>query len=123
MKFPANAPVTPQKIATLRERVEQLGVRLAEISERFVRGGGPGGQKINNTSICVQLKYPSLGLSVSCRRERSRALNRFLALRLLVDKIEEQTSPETSKRAQARQKIRKQKRRRSRRSKSRTSGA
>lgn len=29
----------------------------AELVEKFVKGGGPGGQKINKTNNCVYLKH------------------------------------------------------------------
>lgn len=69
-----------------------------KIEETFSRGGGKGGQKINKTSNRVQMFYPPLDLRVSCQRERKRGLNRFLALRELVDRIEMKVSPETSER-------------------------
>jgi protein subunit release factor B len=119
MKFPADAPVTRQKLETLRERIARLNVDLGAVDETFVRGSGPGGQKINKTSIGVQLRYAPLELVVKCAKERSRALNRFLALRELVDQVEMREAPESSQRLAQRDKIRKQKRRRARRSKQR----
>ena len=44
------------------------------------------------------LKYPALGIIVRCQRERKRSLNRFIALREMVDEIEVKISPETSER-------------------------
>ena len=90
--------VSPQKIAALREKIARLGVNLELVDEKFIRGSGKGGQKINKTSSTVQLRYPPLGLSVRCQRERQRSLNRFIALRELVDEIEIKISPETSAR-------------------------
>lgn len=116
MKFPANSPVTPGKLDELRARIEHLGIRLDLVEESFVRSPGPGGQKVNKTSSAVVLRYPPLDVSVKCFRERSRALNRFLALRELVDEIEERVSPETSARLADREKARARKRRRRRRS-------
>ena len=91
MKFPADSPVTPVKLAALRERIERLGIDLKQVEESFIRCSGPGGQKVNKTSSGVRLAYPPLGLQVNWIRERSRALNRFLALRELVDEIERRT--------------------------------
>lgn len=82
----------------LRARLAALGVDLRLVEERFTRGGGPGGQKINKTSNRVQLSYPPLGIDVRCQESRSRSLNRFLALRELADRIEMKLSPGTSKR-------------------------
>lgn len=115
MNFPADAPVTQAKLDLLRTRVQRLGVDLSAVEEQFIRSGGPGGQKTNKTSSGVRLAYPPLGLQVKWTRERSRALNRFLALRELVDEIELRLSPGTSARLEEQRRVRKQKDRRSRR--------
>jgi len=122
MKFPADTPVTPAKLEALRARIERLEIDLAQVDEQFVRSPGPGGQKVNKTASTVLLRYPPLGLVVKWSRERSRALNRFLALRELVDEIEEKVSPETSARKSEREKIRERKRRRKRRSRRKGGG-
>ena len=108
-------PVTQGKIDLLLERIKRLGVQVNAIEEQFTRGGGHGGQKINKTSNCVILKYPPLDLVVRMQKERQRSLNRFLALREIVDQIEMKISPGTSRRLKEIMKIRKQKKRRSRR--------
>lgn len=115
MQFPADAPVTPAKRDALQQRITRLGIRLDLVEERFVRASGPGGQKVNKTESGVQLSYPPLNLNVKWTRERSRALNRFLGLRELVDEIERIVSPQTSERLREEQRIRKQKDRRRRR--------
>ena len=86
------------------------------MEEQFTRAKGHGGQKVNKTSSAVILKYPPMELVVKMQRERSRSLNRFLALRELVDQIEIKISPATSQRLKEIGKIRKQKERRARRS-------
>lgn len=107
--------VSPEKEAALRERMERLGVREEEFRETFVRSSGPGGQKVNKTSSCVQLTHLPTGLSVKCQRERSQTLNRFLARRLLLDRIERLQTGLVSAVEQRIEKLRRQKRRRSRR--------
>lgn len=114
MNFPADAPVTPKKKDELAKRIVRLGIDLAVIEEKFVRGSGPGGQKINKTSSTVVLRYPPLDLMVRCSRERSQAINRFVALRELVDQIELRISPETSERLRERDRIRRRKSKRGR---------
>jgi len=109
LKFPADAPVTPKKKAELLERIERLQIDLAQVEEQFVRGSGPGGQKINKTASTVVLRYPPFNLVVRCSRERSQAVNRFLALRELLDQIELRVSPETSERLKERDRIRRRK--------------
>ena len=97
------------KVTALLERMRRLGVNAAVIEEKFSRGGGKGGQKVNKTSNRVQLSYPPLDIRVACQRERKRSLNRFLALRELVDQIEMKISPETSERLQEMERIRRRK--------------
>ena len=111
MNFPELSDITPAKVAALKERVARLGVDLRLVEEQFVRGGGKGGQKINKTANAVLLRYPPLGLVVRCQRERKRSLNRFLALRELVDEIEIKISPETSERLKEYARLRRRKHR------------
>ncbi|MBU1909956.1 MAG: peptide chain release factor-like protein, partial [Verrucomicrobia bacterium] len=77
------------------------------------------GQKINKTSSTIWLRHQPSGIEVKCGRERSQALNRYLARRELCDRLEEKRSGARSARRQAIEKIRRQKRRRSRRQKER----
>ena len=111
MRFPSDAPVTPAKRAELLQRIQRLHVDLNAVEEQAVRGGGPGGQKVNKTASGVLLRYASGGelLVVKWTRERQHALNRFLALRELVDRIEVRISPETSLRLREQARIRKNK--------------
>ncbi|HEX3728806.1 MAG TPA: peptide chain release factor-like protein [Opitutaceae bacterium] len=60
-------------------RLAALGARPEEVEERFIRGSGPGGQKINKTSSTVWLRHRPTGLEVRCQRERSQAANREVA--------------------------------------------
>jgi peptide chain release factor len=108
--------VSPGKVDALKDRIVRLGINVALIEETFARGSGKGGQKINKTSNKVQLYYPPMQLRVACQRERRRSVNRFLALRELVDRIEMKVSPETSERLKEIEKLRKNKARRSERS-------
>lgn len=70
------------------DRLAAVGVRLDEVEERFVRGAGPGGQKINKTSSTVWLRHGPTGTEVRCQRERSQAANRELAWLELCEKLE-----------------------------------
>ncbi len=109
MHFTEFSEITPAKVEALKARIARLGIDLRIIEEQFVRGGGKGGQKINKTSNAVLLKYPPLSLIVRCQRERKRSLNRFIALRELVDEIEVRISPETSERLKEIARLRKRK--------------
>ena len=112
--------ISQEKDAALRERMESLGVREEEFRETFIRSSGPGGQKVNKTSSCVFLIHLPTGLSVKCQQERSQTLNRFLARRLLLDRIERLRTGLVSAERMRVEKIRRQKRRRSRRAKEKT---
>ena len=107
--------VSPGKERELAERMRQMGISEQDFQETFVRASGPGGQKVNKTSSCVFLRHLPSGLSVKCQRERSRALNRFLARRQLLDKIERLQQGQLSEERQRIAKIRRQKRKRSKR--------
>ncbi|MCX7818062.1 MAG: peptide chain release factor-like protein [Kiritimatiellae bacterium] len=72
----------------LARRLAALHIREEDLDERFVRGGGPGGQKINKASSCVVLRHRPTGIEVRCDRERSQAVNRQLARRKLCDRLE-----------------------------------
>lgn len=97
----------------------ELGLREEDLEEKFLYGGGKGGQKVNKTASCVYLKHLPSGIEVKCQRERSQAMNRYFARRELCEQVAERKEGERSRRQQVREKIRRQKRRRSRRSKER----
>jgi len=109
--------VTPDKEEALRERLERLGVREEDLVEKFVRSGGHGGQNVNKVATCVYLKHLPTGLEVKCQQERSQALNRFLARRILADKVERLIEGRRAEEEQRIAKIRRQKRKRSKRAK------
>ena len=115
-----SAPVIgPDKQALLEERLAGLGVRESDLEETFVRSGGHGGQNVNKTATCVMLLHRPSGLQVKCQTTRYQALNRFLARRLLADKIERLHTGKVATEQARIEKIRRQKRRRSRRAKER----
>ena len=97
--------------------MEALGVRDADLREQFVRAQGKGGQNVNKVATCVVLRHATSGIVVKCQQERSQALNRFLARRELLDRLEARERGAASAAAAERARIRRQKRRRSRRAK------
>jgi peptide chain release factor len=107
--------ITPEKERLLSRKMEDLGIKESDIVERFVRSGGHGGQNVNKVSTCVYLKHVPTGVEVKCQQERSQALNRFFARRILVKKIEAMVLGRASEERQRIEKIKRQKRKRSRR--------
>lgn len=105
------------KEEALKAKMASLGVREDDLEESFIRAGGKGGQKVNKTSACVYLKHRPTGIEVKCQRERSQALNRFFARKILAGKIESLILGREAAAEKKMEKIRRQKRRRSRRAK------
>ncbi len=110
-------PVSEKKRKALQDLINRLGLRETDFDESFTRSGGAGGQNANKASTCVWLKHRPTGLEVKCQRERSQALNRYLAKRLLVEKIEALRLGRESQKIREIEKIRRQKRKRSKRAK------
>jgi len=107
------------KEAQLARRMAELGVKESEIEETFVRSGGHGGQNVNKTSTCVMLLHRPTGTQVKCQATRQQGLNRLLARRLLLDKIEKLKNGFVAEEQARIEKIRRQKRKRSKRAKQR----
>jgi peptide chain release factor len=111
----ADFAVSEEKNRWLKLKMEALGVTEGDIEERFVHASGRGGQHVNKSSSCVYLKHLPTGAEVKCMESRSQSLNRFLARRNLLEKIEA-LSGKPTKRDAAAEKARRQKARRKRRS-------
>jgi len=100
--------VSEEKNKWLREKMNALGIHEKDFVEKFVRSSGKGGQKVNKTSTCVYLKHIPTGIEVKCMKDRSQSINRFLARRELIEKIEALSGNVTYRDVRA-EKIRKQK--------------
>lgn len=112
-------PVSLEKEQQLQRRMADLGVRESDLQESFVRSGGHGGQNVNKVSTCVVLLHRPSGLQVKCQTTRQQGLNRFIARRLLLDKIEHMKTGKIAAERARIEKVRRQKRKRSRRAKAR----
>ena len=109
--------VSLEKEKALLEKMARLNIRKEDIVESFIRARGPGGQNVNKTSTCVYLKHIPTGIEVKCQKERSQILNRYIARKILTNKIEDLVLGKLSEERQRIEKIRRQKRRRSRKAK------
>jgi len=109
--------ISKEKTDELAGRMARLGIREEDLVEKFVLGSGRGGQNLQKTSSCVYLKHIPTGIEIKTQSERSRALNRYYARKLLCERLEERVFKEKSERQQEIEKIRRQKRKRSKRAK------
>jgi peptide chain release factor len=106
--------VSEEKNNWLKGKMEALGIHEKDLLEKFVRSSGKGGQKVNKTSTCVYLKHVPTGVEVKCMKDRSQSINRFLARRDLIEKIEALSGNVTRRDVRA-ERIRKQKAKRMKR--------
>ncbi|MEW6584349.1 MAG: peptide chain release factor-like protein [Nitrospirota bacterium] len=109
--------VSEEKNAWLKERMEALGILEKDIEEKFVRSSGHGGQNVNKTATCVYIRHVPTGIEVKCMKDRSQSINRFLARREMVKRIESLTGPAAGVDS-ALEKIRKQKSKKRKRARS-----
>ncbi len=111
-----NFAVSEEKNRWLEHKMESLNIREEDIVEKFIRSSGKGGQKVNKTSSCVYVKHLPTGIEVKCMKERSQSINRFLARRELVERLERLSGKLTNEDVR-RLKAKKQKQKRQKRAK------
>jgi len=105
-----NPVLTPEVHNELEVKVKtKITLTESELDEKFVRGSGNGGQKINTTSNRVQLTHLPTKISVSCQDARDLSTNRKIARKLLIDKLDLFYNGSESKLGIAQDKIRKKK--------------
>ncbi len=101
-----------EKIEALEKKMADLGIGKKDIEFKFIKASGKGGQKVNKTSSAVFAKHGKTGLFVKYGKERSQYLNRFFALRLLLQKIEDKIHGKDDRELTRVEKLKKQKLRR-----------
>ncbi len=102
---------SPDHKEEIARRLAALGIHEDDLVEKFIRGTGSGGQKINKTSSCVFLQHPLSGIEVKVQRDRSRESNRLLAREELCQRLEERDRQAALARKNAREKKRRRHRR------------
>jgi len=115
----AELNVRAEKREQLAAMMLHAGVDEKDLDESFILGSGPGGQKVNKSSVCVMLVHGPSGKVVKCAQTRSRALNRYYARKILCERILEERNDIRSARRQECERVRRQKRRRSRKQRAR----
>ncbi|KAM0346091.1 hypothetical protein ACHAPU_005856 [Fusarium lateritium] len=110
VRFGAPVPVSPSAlpIRTFSTTTSSLAKALpprpkpppeSEIEESYVKGSGPGGQKINKTNSAVQIKHIPTGIVVKSQATRSRDQNRKHARELLAQRVDELRNGDQSRSA------------------------
>ena len=114
--------VSKEKQKALVQEMKRLNIKEEDIEETFTRSSGPGGQNVNKVATCVRLRHRPSGITVKVMRERSQALNRFLARRNLAEKVATLLYGEDSAGRKKAQKVIKQKKRRKRKTAKKLAG-
>jgi protein subunit release factor B len=102
-----------ESTGNIHSRLAALGVPASDIEEKFIRGSGPGGQKINKTSSTVCLRHRPTGIEVRCQAERSQAANRERAWLEMCGRLEDRARAAREAAQHAREKSRRQTRQKS----------
>ena len=89
--------------------VQMISIIDNDLRETFIKGRGPGGQKINKTNNCVQLLHIPTGIIINCQETRDLQSNRKIARKMLRDKLDLLVNGDQSKLGKKYDKIRKQK--------------
>ena len=109
--------VSPKKAQMLVDKMRRFSIWESDLEEHFIRSRGPSGQNVNKVSTGVYIKHVPTGIEVKVFSERSQALNRYAARKILTNKIETMILGRESEERKRIEKIRRQKRKRSKRAK------
>jgi protein subunit release factor B len=95
--------------SSLNARMQKLGVREADLEEKFTRSSGPGGQNVNKVATAVTVQHRPSGISVTTQDSRSQMQNRKLARERLLDVIEQRERQRRTEQIALREKARRRK--------------
>lgn len=108
--------ISAKKRESIQKRMLELCIYESDLLEKYTLGSGKGGQKTQKTYNSVFIKHIPTGCTASSHASRAREENRFLARRVLCEKIALQRGVRTEG-VEKNKAIRKQKKRRVRRNK------
>ena len=109
--------ITTKKWGQLRHLMQRFHIHENDVEEKFIVGSGHGGQKLQKTSSTVFIKHIPTRIQVKCQHTRFRDDNRYIARKILCEKIEHILLKEKSAKQQLIHKFKKQKKRRSKKAK------
>eukprot|EP00593_Proboscia_inermis_P002975 CAMPEP_0171295930 /NCGR_PEP_ID=MMETSP0816-20121228/4586_1 /TAXON_ID=420281 /ORGANISM="Proboscia inermis, Strain CCAP1064/1" /LENGTH=178 /DNA_ID=CAMNT_0011768983 /DNA_START=32 /DNA_END=568 /DNA_ORIENTATION=+ len=89
----------PKTTSSSQQTPNKIELRDEDLEEKFIRGSGAGGQKVNKTSNRVVLLHKPTSLRVECQDTRSLTQNRKIARKRLLQKLDDFYNGEESKSA------------------------
>ncbi|KAI5966402.1 uncharacterized protein KGF55_000711 [Candida pseudojiufengensis] len=91
-------------------------VKEDEIEEKFIKSGGPGGQKVNKVNTKVEIRHIPTNIVVSCQESRLQERNRIKARELLALRLDDLYNPGNSRNAVLKERAQKVKQSKSKKS-------
>jgi peptide chain release factor 2 len=85
----------------VEEDLSELVVEEDQLEYSFYKASGAGGQHVNKTESAVRIKHLPTGIIVNCQNERSQAMNKNIALKLLKIKLQKNQTLEQERKKQA----------------------
>ena len=79
-------------IKSIKDRIDYSKyptLKESDIEEKFIHGGGPGGQKVNKAHNCVQIRHIPTNIVVKCHEAREQYKNRETARQWLLERLDD----------------------------------
>jgi protein subunit release factor B len=109
--------ISPEKWQKLKSAMHEMKILEKDLTEKFIRSSGKGGQNVNKVSSCVYLHHEPSGLEVKCQKTRSQQDNRYFARKILLEKMAAKETRIQTVESKLRYKLKKQKQKRHKRAK------